>query len=60
MLLAVHLHVSLEVELQELAAVVFGKGVHESLEHLGNGILASVKELRGNVGDGLIEAADCV
>lgn len=60
MLLAVHLYVSFEVVLQELAAVVLGESVHESLEHLGDGVLSSVEELRGDIGDGFIKAAHCV
>ena len=60
MLLAVHLHVPLEVELQKFAAVIFGKGVYEPLEHLGNRVLATVEKLTGNVRNGLVEAADGV
>ena len=59
-LLAVDLDVALQVKLQEFAAVVFGKGVHEPLEHLGNRVLATIEKLRGNIRNGLVEAADGV
>lgn len=60
MLLAVDLDVTLEVKIQELTAVVLRECVYKSLEHLGDRVLSSVEELRGNVRNGLVQAADSV
>lgn len=60
MVVSIDFYVPLQVILQNFTVVLRLDGVHEALEHLGDGILSTEEELRGHVGCGLLDSANCV